>query len=326
MAVAQASHYWQSHFIVQHAMGVGVSQGSEQYRRLPPEWNGFVPTEVFLSEATRLVEKSKEFGVSLRAMGGVAIALRCQDEKGFAQRLGRMIQGGQEYSDLDFAGLLKERDRLAEYFKTLNYERRRNTMSTSVSQRQIYFHPEGYFTVDVIMDKLLVANHPIDFRPRIPIDPLTIPLADLLLEKVQMWVSFSEKDLKDCLLLLRAHDVSDDGTDGEWVNSSYIAGLLSDDWGFYYTATTNLKKIADILTNLETVGKDVHIDPLKIPRDERETITARVQHLLRRIEERPKSFRWKMRARLGTTKLWYNEVDTPSTVGDFGLWKLREAK
>jgi len=307
-------------------MGVAVAQGTEQYRRLPPEWKGVVPTEVFLSEAARIVEKSKGFGVSLRAMGGVAIALRCPNEKDFARRVGRMTQGGQEYTDLDFAGLLKERGKLVEYFKTLNYDKRPSTLSSSASQRQIYFHPDGYFTVDVIMDKLLVANHPIDFRERLDIDPLTIPLADLLLEKVQMWVSFSEKDLKDCLLLLKAHDVSEDGSDGENINSSYIAGLLADDWGFYYTATTNLKKITSFLEGLETVGKDVNIDPAKIPNDERATIVGRIQHLLKVIEDRPKSFRWKMRARLGTTKQWYNEVETPSTVGDFGLWKLREAK
>ncbi len=281
---------------------------------------------MFLSEARRIVEKSKDSHVLLRAMGGVAIALRCPDEKDFAQRLGRTTQGGQEYTDLDFAGLFKERGNIAEYFRTLDYSKRPNTMSMSVSQRQIYFHPDGYFTVDVILDKLLVANHPIDFRKRIGVDSLTIPLADLLLEKVQMWVSLSEKDLKDCLLLLKAHDVSEDGSDGENVNASYIADLLSDDWGFYYTATTNLKKIAGLLEDLDTVGKEVHIDPSKIPSGERTTITGRIQRLLKAIEERPKSFGWKMRAKLGTSKQWYNEVETPSTVGDFGLWRLRETK
>jgi len=303
-----------------------VAQGAQQHRRLPPEWNGVVPTEYFLSEAVRIVEKSKEFGVSLRAMGGVAIALRCTSEKDFARRLGRLTPGGQEYTDLDFAGLLKERNNLVKYFQTLNYEKRPSTLSSSTSQRQIYFHPEGYFTVDVLMDQLLIANHPIDFRKRIGIDPLTISLADLLLEKVQMWVSFSEKDLKDTLLLLKAHDLSEDGTDGENINASYIADLLSDDWGFYYTATTNLKKIIDILENLETAGKGVNIDPLKVPNDERTILVGRIQHLLKVIEGRPKSFRWKMRARLGTTKGWYNEVETPSTVGDFGVWRLRETK
>jgi len=303
-----------------------VAQGAQQHRRLPPEWNGVVPTEYFLSEAVRIVEKSKEFGVSLRAMGGVAIALRCTGEKDFARRLGRLTPGGQEYTDLDFAGLLKERNNLVKYFQTLNYEKRPSTLSSSTSQRQIYFHPEGYFTVDVLMDQLLIANHPIDFRKRIGIDPLTISLADLLLEKVQMWVSFSEKDLKDTLLLLKAHDLSEDGTDGERINASYIADLLSDDWGFHYTATTNLKKIIDILENLETAGKGVNIDPLKVPNDERTIVVGRIQHLLKVVDGRPKSFRWKMRARLGTTKGWYNEVETPSTVGDFGVWRLRETK
>ena len=303
-----------------------MAQRSEEYRRLPPEWNGIVPTEVFLSEAARIVEKSKESKVTLRAMGGVGIALRCPDEKDFAARLGRTTQGGQEYTDLDFAALLKQRGQLVKFFETLNYEKRPTTISTSVSQRQIYFHPDGYFTVDVLMDKLLIANHPMDFRRRIEVDPLTLSLADLLLEKIQMWAAFSEKDLKDCLLLLKAHEVSDDGKDGEMINSAYMADLLADDWGFYYTATTNLKKMLGLMEGLDESGKQANIDPARVSTEERTAIVSRIQRLLKAIDEHPKSFGWKMRAKLGTTKQWYKTVETPASVGDFGLWRLREVK
>ena len=125
--------------------------------------------------------------------------------------------------------------------------------------------------------------------------------------------------------LLKAHDLSEDGSDGERINTRYIADLLSDDWGFYYTATTNLKKMVDILGSLDSAGKDVRIDPQNMPNDERALITGRIQRLLQIIEDHPKSFGWRMRAKLGTSKQWYNEVETPSTVGDFGLWRLRDA-
>ena len=294
-------------------------------RKLPPEWNGLVPTEVFLNEAASIVEKSDKSNVTLRAMGGVGIALRCSGEREFARRLGRLVQGNQEYTDLDFAGLMKERNKISEFFRGINYDMRRVTISTAASQRQIYFHPYGYFTVDVLLDKLLIANHPIDFRKRIGTDALTITLADLLLEKIQMWVSFSEKDLKDCLLLLKAHEVSDTGADGDMINSAYIAQLLSEDWGFYYTATTNLKRIKDLLMDLDKVGRDVNIDPTRVSADEREKLVSKVDHLLRAIEDHPKSFGWKMRAKVGTSKQWYREVETPATVGGFGIWNLRDA-
>ncbi len=56
-------------------------------------------------------------------------------------------------------------------------------------------------------------------------------------------VEINEKDLKDSIVLLRAHTVGD--TDKDTINAKRIAKLLADDWGFYYTVTTNLKKLKD---------------------------------------------------------------------------------
>ncbi|HEY6283872.1 MAG TPA: hypothetical protein VIW22_08115, partial [Nitrososphaerales archaeon] len=236
-----------------------------------------------------------------------------------------MIEGSQEYTDLDFAALFKERNKLAEFFSgQLGYGKRKTTIATSTSQRQIYFQPDGYFTVDVLMDKLLIANHPIDFRSRLGVDPTTLSLADLLLEKIQMWVSFSEKDLKDTLLLLRAHDVAEDSDGGNRINAGYIGELLSDDWGFYYTATTNLKKILALMRDLDAKGQEVHIDPSRISTEERADIAGKIERILKSIEDHPKSFGWKARSKLGTKKQWYRDVETQQTVGDFGLWRLRE--
>ncbi len=270
------------------------------YRKLRPEWNGVIPTEVFIDEASRIVNKSKNSDVTLRVMGGVGIALHCLDERSFAQKLGRLVGGKQEYTDLDFAGRLKQRNRLVDFFTgELGYTKRRTTLSSSVSQRQIYYHPDGYFTVDVMMDKLLIANHPIDFRARLEIDPLTITPADLLLE--------------------------DEGEDADMINSKYIAELLSEDWGFCYTATTNLKKIASIVESLDDRGQEVHIDPALVSSAEREEIASKIEEgLLRAIEDHPKSLGWRVRSKLGTSKKWYKDVETPQTIGDFGIWRLRE--
>ena len=294
-------------------------------RVLPSEWGGIVPTQVFFDEAVNIVEKSKGAGVTLRVMGGVGIALHSKNEREFAQKLGRIGAGVQEYTDLDFAGLMKERNKIADFLSgQLGYPKRKTTISSSVSQRQIYFHPQGYFSVDVMMDKLLIANHPIDFRSRLGVDPLTLSLADLLLEKIQMWVSFSQKDLKDCLLLLRAHAIGGYGDEAESINADYIADLLSNDWGFYYTATTNLKKMAELLSTLDQRGREVGIDPSRVSAEERTDIERKIQLLLTKIEEHSKSFGWNARSKLGTKSKWYRDVETPQTIGDFGLWRLRE--
>jgi hypothetical protein len=49
---------------------------------------------------------------------------------------------------------------------------------------------------------------------------------------------------------------------------------------------------------------------------------------MEKIEKEPKTFGWKMRAKIGTKKKWYNPVERPETVGGFGIWEalLREEK
>ena len=43
--------------------------------------------------------------------------------------------------------------------------------------------------------------------------------------------------------------------------------------------------------------------------DDREIISGRISELLEMIEKEPKSVGWKLRARVGTKKKWYNDVE-----------------
>jgi hypothetical protein len=154
------------------------------------------------------------------------------------------------------------------------------------------------YVIDVFFDQLNMC-HKIDFRNRLEIDFPTMPLAELMLEKMQI-VEFTEKDAKDSIMLLREHNVGD--KDSETINQGYIARLLSKDWGFYYTVTTNLKKMRDSF--VDEFGKD-HLST-----EDGEDVKKKIDLLLARIEEEPKEMRWKMRARIGTKKLWYQEVES----------------
>ncbi|MEM3622959.1 MAG: hypothetical protein QXR76_04210 [Candidatus Bathyarchaeia archaeon] len=292
-------------------------------RELPEEWMGIVPTEIFLRESEEIVEHAKREGVILRILGGLGIAMHCQGYRDFAQKLGRIGTGvleGQEYSDIDFVSYSNYREKMKNFFDKIGYVKRKVTLSTAASQRQIYYHPKGWFYVDVFFDKLLVANHPIDFKGRLELDYPTITVTDMLLEKLQIWEAFSIKDLKDCLLLLKAHDIRE-GSAKESVDASYIAKLLAQDWGFYYTATTNLKKIKTFLSEIDKLGPEAGIDPKQVKKKDREEITQKINKLLEIIEKEPKSFGWKMRAKIGTKKRWYNHVERPETVGGFGIWE-----
>jgi hypothetical protein len=295
----------------------------EVTRELPKEWNDVVPTEVFMRESQSIIERAKDEGLTLRVIGGLGIAIHCQEFSEFAKRLGRTGTGvvkGQEYSDLDFVSYRKQRDKVKEFFGKIGYAKRRATLSSAASERQIYYHPKGWFYVDVFFDQLLVANHPIDFRGRLELDYPTITVTDMLLEKVQMWEAFGVKDLKDCLLLLKTHDIKEQNGK-EDIDAAYIAKTLAQDWGFWYTATTNLQNIRRFTSELDKLGPDSQVNPALITDKERSDINEKISALLNRIETEPKSFGWKMRAKVGTKKQWYNHVERPETVGGFGIWE-----
>ena len=295
----------------------------EVRRELPEEWKGIVPTKVFIQEAETIVEEAEKKGIILRIMGGLGVAMHCQEFRDFAMKLGRMGTGvvkGQEYSDIDFMSYRKHRNKIKDFFSDMGYAKRRATLSSAASERQIYYHPRGWFYVDIFYDKLLVANHPLDFKGRLELDHPTISITDMLLEKIQMWEAFSVKDLKDCLVLLKAHKVEEKGGK-ESIDASYIAKLLSGDWGFWYTATTNLKKIKKFVSDIDKLGAEAEIDPSRFEKEDREEIAGKIESLLERIDREPKSFKWKMRSKAGTKKRWYNPVERPDTVAGFGIWE-----
>lgn len=284
-----------------------------RHRDLLAEWDGVVPTDVFISEALRLVDAGEGRGVRLRILGGLGIRLHSQGWETFARLLGRTVEapaGGkrQEYTDLDLVGYWRENRRVREVMEGLGYIKRRATLGDA-SLRQIYFHGRGWFHVDVFYDALRM-NHDIPFRGRLELDRPTVPLADLLLTKLQI-VEFNEKDLKDCWLLLRSHTVGQEP--GDHVDARRVAELLAGDWGFWFTATTNLQRIGEA-----TQG------PPGLPEGDRRDIVRKVGQLLARVEAEPKGLGWRTRAILGTARRWYRPVETEATVGDRGLWRVDE--
>lgn len=281
-------------------------------RRLPPEWGGVVPGEVFLAEGRRLAELARERGIVLRLLGGVAVRMHCENQADFARRLGRLVTGPpfrveQEFTDLDFAAYRRQRPQLPKFFAELGYIKRKTTLSSAASERHIYFHPDGWFQVDVFFDKLMF-NHDVPLKGRLELDFPTITPTDLLLEKLQI-VEFAEKDLKDTWLLLRAHPLAAGEPDA--IDPDYIARLLSRDWGFWYTVVKNLDRCRELAL---TSGLLAEAD--------RADIVAKVDQLRLRLEAEPKSPGWKLRARLGPRLRWYRPVETEATIIDYGIWRL----
>ena len=277
----------------------------------PAEWEGIIPTNVFMDEGSRIVNEATKRGIPLRLLGGVAIRVHCTEFLEFAKKLKRLGEGQQEYTDLDYVSYSKYRNKMKDFFKEIGYEKRPATLSTAATGRQIYFHPKGWFYVDVFYDQLRAANHPLDFRGRLDFDSPTIPVTDLLLEKLQI-VFPDEKDVKDAMLLLRAHEIAEKEEHNK-VNVKFIATKVASDWGFWYTLTTNLKGLREYVSQRQDLEDHEKAD-----------LTSKIDALLRGIDNEQKSTGWKIRSVVGPKKKWYNPVETAQTVGEFGIWRLRE--
>lgn len=249
------------------------------------------PQADFLKEAQRIVSTAKEKGLTLRSLGAAAFRLHCPASTTLHIAMGR------ELSDLDFAGYGKERGSLEGMLESVGYQAHASALVETqglLQDRAIFYDARNKRVLDVFFDRLEMC-HTIEFSGRLEEDYPTIPLADLLLEKLQI-IRLTMKDIKDTIILLLEHPIG--SSDKETVNSHYIGRLMAEDWGFYYTATTNLARIASALANTQ-----------QLTEDQRGTVTSRIKELTDAIEQYPKTFQWKMRARIGTKKKWYNEVE-----------------
>jgi len=255
----------------------------------------YPPAETFLSEAQELVEIAKQRGLLLRIMGALAIRLHSKEYVELHKKLKRL--GEREFTDIDFMTLGKQRREVRKLLEEKGYKIDPMVLGLFGYKRHIYHNPKNNINVDVFFDKLEMC-HTIDFKNRLEVDYPTISLADLLLEKMQI-VHINEKDIKDTIVLLRAHNVSDN--DKETVNAKYIAKLLSKDWGFWYTVTTNLKKLEKFLNKYDALTNE-----------DRKDVSAKIYTLMEYIDKEPKSIGWRLRARTGPRKKWYRDVEEVS--------------
>ena len=246
--------------------------------------------EEYLNEAKRLTEEGQKQGVILRVMGPIALHFYFPEYVELYRKMERL--GDRVFTDIDYASYGKCRGKIVPFFEKHEYTLEKRAAMLSGNTRHIYYGNKIPM-IDVFFDQLSY-NHPIDYRGRLEIHPYCVSLTDLLLQKLQI-VQINDKDLKDAMLLFLAANLGE--TDKDVINVKYVAKLMSDDWGFYYTSTMNLVKIKSATSGV-VVLNDQHGS----------IITSKVDQLLQAIENAPKSGKWKSRAKVGNKKPWYNEV------------------
>ncbi len=246
----------------------------------------------FVNEAIQIVKKAQENGLTLRVLGATAFRIHCPEHVHVHVSMGRDI------TDIDFAAYSKEGEKIEKFLAKDHFQSERQQASLTPGLfigRHIYENPETGLHVDIFEDELNMC-HIVNFRNRLHLDSPTITLADLALEKLQI-VKINEKDIRDMLMLFASHPVGE--IEQETINGKYIAGIMSRDWGFYYTTTMNLGKIRKGLERY----KDL------FTAQDNQNIHARITHVEQMIEKAPKSLAWKARAAVGTRVQWYNDVE-----------------
>lgn len=243
--------------------------------------------DYIFSEALRVASEAQKKEVPLRLYGACAFRAHCH------KRMDLLAKFERHLSDLDFSTYNTVRpDVLGRFFADMGFKARVHYV-WHAQQRQMFYNDLG-LNVDVFIGDIEFC-HVIPIRRVLELDFPSIPLVEMLLEKLQI-VKLTEKDVKDLVILLLEHPTGE--VDKETINLRRLARILSDDWGFYYTVTTNLNKFKSEL-----------LPKFEITEDEKSTVSKRIDECLAAIENEPKSLGWKMRAKVGPRKKWYADVE-----------------
>jgi len=243
----------------------------------------------FIAEALRLVREAEAKGILLRILGSVAYRLQCPRNVHLFDDMARAL------TDVDFGAEKRQNRQIHDFMVAQGYEPDEGVLVVSEGSRHVYVHPQTNLNVDVFADELYFC-HRIPFKGRLSIDSPTICTTDLLLEKMQI-VEINLKDFKDTLVLMLEHPLGTARDSNKHIDMDYIIAMMAKDWGFYHTFTTNLRRVPDHIKEFPAITES-----------ETGTIRQRIGDLLQRIEAAPKSLGWKLRSKIGTRKLWYQEV------------------
>jgi hypothetical protein len=222
----------------------------------------------------------------MRLIGGLAIHLQSSNSREAFSR---------EYPDIDFMAAKKEKARLGPFFQSMGYIPDKQFNLFNGSHRQIYYDHGSGRRVDIFIGDFEMS-HKLPMEDRLELDPLTVPLAELLLSKTQI-VELNRKDALDIISLLLNNELGRD--DDRKINLHRIARLCLRYWGLYKTTSINLKRVEEIL-----LKEDLGLTP-----EDRQIVLNRIHRIQRTLRAVSKPLFWHIRNQVGTRLRWYTEVE-----------------
>ena len=222
--------------------------------------------EKFENELKRIIQASEDSRIILRVIGSLAFQIHCPKFGSLQAALGRA------YTDIDFAAYRRQLRQIQDLMTRLGYTENREVFIASEGERAIYDKADTGLHVDIFYEKLDFC-HTIYWKDRLEIDAPTIPLTELLLEKMQI-VQINEKDVIDTIMLLLEHPLGDNDT--ETINIERAATLCASDWGLWRTTTMNLDKVKRLVHGYSQLAAD-----------QKAKVEVQVNEILMRLEKEP---------------------------------------
>jgi hypothetical protein len=238
-----------------------------------------------VEETMRLLGASERAGIPIRVLGGMAIVIHAGEQLHQSFR--------REIRDIDFATTKGNGRKVSEFLARQGYEPNRTFNAMHGAHRLLFYDDPHGRQVDVFVGTFEMC-HALPLTERLLLEPVTLPLAELVMTKLQI-VKLNAKDRSDLYALLLTHDVADH--DDESINGVRIADLCAKDWGLYRTLELNLERLRTGLQGLELTP------------DDRSLIEERLHRLQNLIERAPKTAKWKLRAKVGDRVRWYEEPE-----------------
>lgn len=244
--------------------------------------------EKFENELKAILKASDDANILLRVIGSLAFQMHCP-QYGYLQ-----AAMGRAYTDIDFGAYSRQNKQITEMMIKMGYVENREVYIASEGERAIFDKPGTNLHVDVFYEKLDFC-HAIYWRDRLEVDSPTIPLTELLLEKMQI-VQINEKDIIDTIMLLLEHPLGD--IDQETININLAAQLCANEWGLWRTSTMNLEKVKQLAQHYT-----------ELTAEQKSKVVSQVDEIIARLNSEPKPLAWRIRDRVGDRVKWYKEVD-----------------
>jgi hypothetical protein len=238
-----------------------------------------------------IVEDAERQGAHLRLLGGVAVAVLCADVWKSHPALRRTP------NDIDLAGYSRQSAEIERLLLARGFAPAKEFNFLNAGRRLIFFRESDGVKIDIFLDEFRMC-HRMSWAGRLEFAPPALAPVDLLLTKLQI-VEFTQPDSLDCYAILLQCNTVQTGAETRSLNVERIVRICSADWGWYRTATANLRLLIDR-------------PPLSLEESAIRTVCSSLKGLRESTENGKKTVLWKLRALVGERWRWFERPEEPN--------------